>query len=72
MKNKVDIKNFYGRILGSITTDDTTGDAMAQDFYGRILGYYYAKKNHTVEFSGRILAQGNVLVSLIYKAVNKK
>lgn len=65
MKTRRDIKDWSGVIMGSIDTDPKTGDQTAVNFYGRILGYYYANRGRTVEFSGRILADGNILSALI-------
>lgn len=67
---KQTIRDFYGRILGTIETDDK-GDQTARDFYGRILGTYQAKLNVTRDFYGRIIAQGNTLSGLISQASNK-
>jgi hypothetical protein len=64
------IREFGGAILGRIKTDDN-GDKTAYDFYGRILGYYKKKYDHTTDFYGRIIARGDAAVSLIYQAKNK-
>lgn len=59
------IKDFYGRILGSI---ETVGNkTTARDFYGRILGYYDSNDDTTRDFYGRIVSKGNTVTGLIYK-----
>ena len=39
------LKDFYGRIIGSLETNEdknpmVNGDVIARDFYNRIVGYY--------------------------------
>ena len=59
------IRTFEGVIIGILETD-TNGDQIARAFPGRqILGYYRAKYNHTTDFYGRIVAQGNTVASFI-------
>ena len=58
------IKDFYGRIKGSIETDDQ-GNKTARDFYGRIKGYYIKSLNVTQDFYRRIIARGDQVSSLI-------
>lgn len=60
------VKDFYGRIMGSIETVGTK--QIARDFYGRILGTYNSVDNKTRDFYGRILTNGNTLMGLIYAA----
>ena len=64
MQNKQEVRDFHGRILGTITTD-SAGNKIVRDFYGRILGKYDAKSNQTRDFYGRILARGDQSASLI-------
>lgn len=60
------IRDFYGRILGIIRTQDN-GDKEAVSFPGlQILGFYKAQYNHTTDFYGRVVAQGDTVVSFIY------
>ena len=63
MNNKQLIKDFYGRILGSIETQGTK--QIARDFYGRILGTYNSTDDFTRDFYGRMLMRGNGLMGLI-------
>ena len=64
MANKRLIKDFYGRVMGSIETQGTK--QIARDFYGRILGTYNSTDNFTRDFYGRILTRDNTLMGLIY------
>ena len=64
MSNKETIRDFYGRILGTITTDNQ-GNKIARDFYGRIVGKYDKKINVTRDFYGRVVAKGDRVSSLI-------
>ena len=63
MANKQLVKDFYGRILGSIETQGTK--QIARDFYGRILGTYNSSDDFTRDFYGRMLMRGNGLMGLI-------
>ncbi len=65
MANKELVRDFYGKIIGSIETDGTK--QIVRDFYGRILGRYDSKDNKTRDFYGRILTSGNTLMGLLYK-----
>ena len=64
MNDKEVIRDFYGRILGTITTDKL-GNKVVRDFYGRILGRYDKKSNLTRDFYGRIVAKGDRTSGLI-------
>lgn len=59
------IKSFSGRILGYIWTDTKTKIERVTNFSGRVLGFYNPKTNLTTTFSGKIIAEGNVLASLL-------
>lgn len=65
MNNRELIKDFYGRIIGSIETQGTK--QIARDFYGRIVGRYDSSDNKTRDFYGRIVSSGNTLMGLLYK-----
>lgn len=65
------IRDFYGRIIGWIETDEASGDKTARDFYNRILGYYDAKQNVTRDFYKRIVAQGDAATGLILAEASK-
>ena len=64
MSNREVIKDFYGRTLGTITTEPS-GNKVVRDFYGKILGRYDAKANVTRDFYGRIVARGDRTSGLI-------
>lgn len=65
------IRDFYGRIIGKVLTDTSTGEKTAKDFYNRILGYYDPRTNTTKDFYRRVVSRGDALVGLIY-AENEK
>ncbi len=67
--NKELVRDFYGRILGSIET--VGSKQIARNFYGKILGTYNTTDNRTRDFYGRILTSGNTLMGLIYADNNK-
>lgn len=72
---KEKIKDFYGKIIGYIVTDDKNGNKTAMDFYGRILGYYKKDLNITTDFYGRVVSRGDIITGLIYERAaegNKK
>lgn len=61
------IKNFQQQILGTVDTLES-GDQVARDFPSmKILGYYRKSRDVTTDFFGRVIAQGNCVVSLIFK-----
>lgn len=64
MSNREVIRDFYGRILGTITTD-STGNKVVRDFYGRIRGKYDKKTNVTRDFYGKVIAKGDQSSALI-------
>lgn len=62
------IKDFQGRIIG-ILRYKANGDIEAVEFASRkIIGFYRASIDRTTDFVGRVIAQGNAAVSLIYDA----
>ena len=64
MNNKVQIKDFYGKILGTIETL-SNGDKIIRDFYGKILGRYDKRMDLTRDFYGRIVARGDQSAMLL-------
>lgn len=52
------IKDFYGRILGFIDTDER-GNKTVRDFHFKILGKYDKANDVTRDFYGKVLAQGD-------------
>ena len=64
MSNREVIRDFYGRTLGTITTD-STGNKVVRDFYGRIRGKYDKKANVTRDFYGKVIAKGDQSSALI-------
>lgn len=65
------IKDFYGRICGSVE-EKSNGDVVAKDFYGRYLGKYIAKSNKTYDFYGRPIVTGNITTSLVRDAERER
>lgn len=63
------IKDFGGRIIGYIDSDDK-GNKTIKDFYKKILGYYDAKTNTTLDFHRRIIARGDASGMLLYSKNN--
>lgn len=61
-----DIKEFSGRIIARVTTDDK-GNKTVSNFYGTVLGRYDKQNNVTREFSGRVIAHGDATGMLIGK-----
>lgn len=53
------IKEWTGKVIGTIETDTVTGDKTVKDFYGRVLGKYIKKLNVTKDFYGRVVAKGD-------------
>ena len=65
------ITNWQGRIVGFIDTDELTGNKVARDFYGRIVGKYQKQLDITTDFYGRRLAKGDRLMMTIDMSKNK-
>ena len=63
---KETLRDYYGRILGYIETDNQ-GNQTVRNFYGKILGKYDKATNTTRDFYGKIIARGNQASSLIYR-----
>ena len=64
------IKDFYGRIIGSL--EDYPDKIVAKDFYGKILGYYDKIQKVTKDFYGRIISTGDTSSALIWQANENK
>lgn len=64
MSNTQVVRDFYGHILGTITTDNV-GNKVVRDFYGKIVGKYDKKHDVTRDFYGRIVAKGDHASGLI-------
>ena len=66
------ITDFYGHILGYITTDTITGNKTAYNFYRAILGRYDSNNDVTRDFYGKIVSRGDTTAALIYNYENNK
>ncbi len=64
MATREPIKDWTGKILGFVDKE-ASGKKTLRDFYGRILGTYDPQLNVTREFSGRVVAKGDVLMTLL-------
>lgn len=64
MANKVEIKDFYGRVIGTVI-EESNGEKTIKDFYGRPLGYYKKSRDVTTDFYGRVVASGDQLAMLL-------
>lgn len=63
MKEEIKDRNF--RLLGYIETK-SNGDRVATNVYGKILGYYRKNINATTDFTGSIIARGDVCSYLVF------
>ena len=59
------IRDFYGKILGTIETD-SKGNKTVRNFYGKVLGFYDKANNVTRDFYKRIIARGDQASGLIW------
>lgn len=64
MKDTQLIRDFYGKILGRIETDEQ-GNKTVRDFYGRLLGRYNKRQNVTRDFYGKLVARGDATSMLL-------
>lgn len=69
--NKQTIKEFSGKIIGTIETDNI-GNKTIRDFYGKILGKYDKKQNVTRDFYGKIVARGDQSSMLLGRYTSSK
>ena len=67
MSTREKIKDFYGKIIGTVETDDA-GNKIARDFYGKILGKYRKDTDKTYDFYGKILSKGDITSALVWKS----
>ena len=64
------IKDRYGRTAGVIRYYDN-GDQAALSYPAmQILGYYRKNRNITTNFTGTILAYGNIVAALLFTKIN--
>ena len=70
MKTKVPVRDWTGKILGFIETDDQ-GNKVIYNFYNQILGKYDKKLDVTKDFYGRLIAKGDQSSMLIGMNQNK-
>lgn len=66
IETRQEIKDYYGKILGYIDYNPNTKVKTARTYLGIILGTYSEKENITRMYNGQILANGDMLTSLIY------
>ena len=72
MNNQEILRDFYGKIIGYIETDNT-GNKVIRDKYRKILGRYDKKNNVTRDFYGRIVGRGDQSSILFLKdKLNKR
>lgn len=64
MKTKQIIRDYAGRVLGSVETE-SNGNKIIRDFYGRILGRYDKRADVTRDLYGRVVAKGDQSSMLI-------
>jgi hypothetical protein len=60
------VRNRAGRVLGSYEDNRVSDRIDARDAGGRWLGFYDKRLDETRDATGRLLARGNVLPSLIF------
>lgn len=64
MKSETTLKDFYGKIIGFIETDEY-GTQTIKNFYRQTLGWYYPKQNITRDFFQSVVGSGNLLTLLL-------
>ena len=64
MAKMIQIKDFYGKILGYIETLPN-GDKVLRNLYRKILGRYNKATDTTRNFYGQIIAKGDQLTMLL-------
>ncbi|AWM86800.1 hypothetical protein [Microvirga sp. 17 mud 1-3] len=61
------IRDRHGKLMGWFEDNGVSGRIDARDASGRWLGYYDKRLDETRDASGRLLAKGNLLASLIFR-----
>lgn len=64
MKTKQWIRDYAGRVLGSVETE-SSGNKIIRDQYGRVLGKYDKRADVTRDLYGRVVAKGDQSAMLI-------
>ncbi len=67
---RLTVRDGFGTILGFMETD-AQGRKVAKDFSFKILGWYDPSANHTLTFDGRIIAQCDAAIALIFLEAKK-
>lgn len=67
MAKRESVKDFYGRIIGSIE-ELPDGSKVAKDFYGKIVGRYDKWQGVTKDFFGKIIGTGDATSKLVWDA----
>lgn len=58
MKTKQWIRDYAGRVLGSVETDNV-GNKIVRDLYGKVLGKYDKRADLTRDLYGHVVAKGD-------------
>lgn len=66
MKTQTIIRDFYGKKLGTVITDEK-GNKEVRNFYGKIVSRYDSKQDVTRDFYGKIVSKGDTSISLLYQ-----
>ena len=69
--NKTYVRDVYGFIIG-YTEQDSNGDTVAHNKYGKILGFYRKNRNVTTNFYGQIIGYGDLTSGLIWQEHNSE
>lgn len=64
MKTKQWIRDYAGRVLGSVETE-SSGNRIIRDQYGKVLGRYDKRADVTRDLYGRVVAKGDQSAMLI-------
>lgn len=62
--SKTYIRNLYGKVIGSVE-ERPNGDRILKNSYGKPLGRYEKRTDLTKDSYGRVVAKGDVLVTLL-------
>ena len=65
------VKNFYGKIIGSVE-DDARNNVIAKDKYGKIICRFDKTQNVTKDVYGKIIGTGDLTSALIWQAFNEE
>ena len=61
---KTTIKDYYGRIIAYVDTDNQ-GNKVMTNYYGKILGRYNKSNNSVTDYNGKVIVYGEDSIGVL-------